>query len=132
MSHHSEYCLLYFLFCCLCTLYKHRMICDYLMRIIVLYFINCEMCIIALRGHRLGYRLGYLVSLIYGTGTCVPRGAPLCAHVSFFHVSFFHVSYYSLAMILVSASSSCFTVAVSIREVYCVRYEPRAWDPSSL
>ena len=29
----------------------------------------------ALRGHRLGYRLGWLVSLIYGRGTRIPRGA---------------------------------------------------------
>ena len=47
-------------------------------------------------------------------------------------VPFFHISYYSLTIILVSAPSSCFTLAVPMREVYCVRYTPRAWDPRSL
>ena len=34
-------------------------------------------------------------------------------------------------MILVSASF-CFTLAVPMREVSCVEYTPRAWDPRSL
>ena len=37
-----------------------------------------EMCFIshqALRGHRLGYMLGYSVSLVYGKGIRIPRGA---------------------------------------------------------
>ena len=42
------------------------------------------------------------------------------------------ISHNSLAMILVSASSSYFTLAVPMREVYCVGYAPRAWDPRSL
>ena len=29
-------------------------------------------------------------------------------------------------------SSSRFTFAVLMREVYCVRYTPRAWDPRTL
>ena len=47
-------------------------------------------------------------------------------------VPLFYISYYSFAIILVSASSSCFTLAVPMREVYCVGYTPRAWDPRSL
>ena len=47
------------------------------------------------------------------------------------HVPSFHISYYSL-IILVSAPSSCFTLAVPMREVYCVEYTPCAWDPRSL
>ena len=39
------------------------------------------------------------------------------------------ISYYSIAITLASASSSCFTLAIPIREVYCVGYTPRAWDP---
>ena len=35
-------------------------------------------------------------------------------------------------MILVSASSSCFSLAVSMHEASCVGYTPRAWDPRSL
>ena len=31
-----------------------------------------------------------------------------------------------------SAFSSCFTLAVTMREVYCVGYTPRAWDPRTL
>ena len=56
-------------------------------------------------------------------GTRVPRGA---------HLPSFHISYYSPAITLVSASSSCFILAVSMCEVYCVGYTPRAWDPHSL
>ena len=46
----------------------------------------------------------------------------------------FKISYSSLAIILAFASSSCFTLAVPMREVYCVGYKPRAleWDPRSL
>ena len=47
------------------------------------------------------------------------------------YIPFFHISY-SSTMILVSASSSCFALAVPMREVSCVGYTPRAWDPSSL
>ena len=47
-------------------------------------------------------------------------------------VPMFLSSYYSLTIILVSTSSSCFTLAVPMREVYCVEYTPRAWDPRSL
>ena len=45
---------------------------------------------------------------------------------------FFQIPYYSLAIILVSASSSCFTLAVPLREVSCLGYTPRAWDTRSL
>ena len=48
------------------------------------------------------------------------------------HVPFFQISYYCLDVILVSASSSCFALAVLMREVPCVRYTPRAWDLRSL
>ena len=48
------------------------------------------------------------------------------------HVPSFHISYYSLTIILVSVPSSSFTLAVSMREVYCVGYTPRAWDPQSI
>ena len=48
------------------------------------------------------------------------------------HIPFFQISYYSLAIILVSAFFSSFTLAVPMREVSCVGYEPRAWDPCSL
>ena len=37
-----------------------------------------------------------------------------------------------VCIIFVSASSSCFTLAVPMREVHCVRYAPRAWDPRPL
>ena len=47
------------------------------------------------------------------------------------HVPFFHISYSSITMILASASSSCFTLAVPMRDVPCVEYTPRAWDPRS-
>ena len=40
--------------------------------IIIIFIMNTN----ALRCHRLGYRLGLLVGLIYGRGTHVPRGAP--------------------------------------------------------
>ena len=48
------------------------------------------------------------------------------------HVSFFQISYYSLAIILVSVSSSFITLAIPMREVFCVGYTPRAWDPRYL
>ena len=48
------------------------------------------------------------------------------------HVPFFQISYYSITMILLSVSSSCFTLAVPMREVSCVGYTPRAWDPRSV
>ena len=48
------------------------------------------------------------------------------------HVPSFHISYYSLTITLVSAPTSCFTLSVPMREVYCVRYTPRAWDSRSL
>ena len=48
------------------------------------------------------------------------------------HVPFFHISYYSLTTIVVSAPTSSFILAVSMREVYCVGYTPHAWDPRSL
>ena len=35
-------------------------------------------------------------------------------------------------IILVSASSSCFTLTVLMREVSCVGYTPRAWNPRPL
>ena len=40
------------------------------------------------------------------------------------HVPFFQISYSSFTIILVSASSSCFTLAVTMREVSCVAYTP--------
>ena len=43
--------------------------------------------------------------------------------------SIFHTT---LTIILVSVSSSSFTLAVSMSEVYCVGYTPRAWDPCFL
>ena len=46
----------------------------------------------------------------------------------FFHISF----YYCITIILVSAASSYFSLAVPIREVSCVGCTPRAWDPRSL
>ena len=46
------------------------------------------------------------------------------------HVPFFQISYYR-AIILVS-SSSCIILAVLMREVSCVGYIPRTWDPRSL
>ena len=52
---------------------------------------------------------------------------PLCSYVSFFHIS-----YNSITMILVSVSSSCFTLAIPMREICRVGYTPRAWDPRSL
>ena len=48
------------------------------------------------------------------------------------HVPSFHISFYSLTIILVSAPTSSFTLDVSMREVYCVGYTARAWDPHSL
>ena len=43
-------------------------------------------------------------------------------------VSLFQISYYSLAITLVSVSSSCFTLAVTMLEVYTDT--PRAWEGS--
>ena len=43
-----------------------------------------------------------------------------------------YVSHYSFAIILVSTSSSWFTLAVPTREVFCVGYTPRAWGHRSL
>ena len=37
-------------------------------------------------------------------------------------IPFFHFSYHSFTMILVLASSSCFTLDVPMREVSCVGY----------
>ena len=48
------------------------------------------------------------------------------------HVPFLQISFYSITMIVVSASSSCFTLAVPMCKTYCVAYTPRAWDPRSL
>ena len=88
-----------------------------------------------------GLRLGKLISLIYGRGLaslgelyrwslalvrpCL-RLFPIRAHVPCFHIS-----YYSLTIIHVSASFSCFILAVPMREVLCVGYT-RAWDPRFL
>ena len=82
--------------------------------------------------------IGQLVSLIYGRGTRVPRelnNQILSASKVLFgtfppraHVIFFQISYYS-CIILVFASSSCFTLAVPMREVYCVG--PCTWNPRS-
>ena len=78
-----------------------------------------------------------LVSLIYGRGTR-PSGSSLDRSFALVrpcysaHVPSFHISYYPLIIILVSAHISSFTFAVSMREVYCVVYTPRAWDPRSL
>ena len=47
------------------------------------------------------------------------------------HVPSSHISYYS-RIILVSVSSSSFTLAVPMRRVSSVGYTPRAWDPRSL
>ena len=51
---------------------------------------------------------------------------PLRAHIPFFQISYYY------RIILVSASSFSFTLAVPMREVYCVGYTLRAWDPRSL
>ena len=48
------------------------------------------------------------------------------------HVTFFQISYYSPTIIFVSAFSSCFALAVPMREVSCVGYTPRACDSRSL
>ena len=53
-------------------------------------------------------------------------------HLYSAHVPSFHISYYCFNIILVAASSSFFTLTVLMREVYCVEYTPRAWDPRSL
>ena len=41
-------------------------------------------------------------------------------------------AHYSLTIIFVSAPTSCFTLAVPMREVYFVSYTLRAWDSRSL
>ena len=52
---------------------------------------------------------------------------PLCAHIPCFQIS-----YYSFCIILASATSSCFTLAVPMRDLSCVGYTLCAWDPRSL
>ena len=84
---------------------------------------------LALRGHRLGYRLGQLVGLIYGR---VTRGALQLGLVWDFlllaRFPFFQISWNTLLLLL------CLLLppAVPMRKVYCVGYTPRAWDPRSL
>ena len=58
--------------------------------------------------------------------SCLGLIQPHSAHIPSFRIS----NYF--AIILVSASSACFTLAVSMREVSFVVYTPRAWDPRSL
>ena len=48
------------------------------------------------------------------------------------HVLSFQISYYSFTIFLVSASSSCFTLAVPMREVSVVFHAPLSRDTSSL
>ena len=55
-----------------------------------------------------------------------------CFGLLYAHVPFFQISYYSLTIIFVSASSSCFTLTVSMREEYCMGYITRAWGLRSL
>ena len=59
------------------------------------------------------------------------RTFPLRAHV---HVPFFHISDYSITITLVSAPSSYFIYPYCshARDIYCVGYTSRAWDPRSL
>ena len=59
-----------------------------------------------------------------------PQHCMIIEHTSA-HIPSFHISYYSITLILVYASFSYFTLAVSMREVPCVGYTPRAWDPRS-
>ena len=59
--------------------------------------------------------------------SCLGLFAPYSAHVPSFHIS-----RYSLTIILASAPTFSFTLAVPIREVYCAKYTPRAWDLRSL
>ena len=47
------------------------------------------------------------------------------------HVPLFQISY-SPTTVLASASSSYFFLAIPMREVSCMGYIPRAWDPRSL
>ena len=51
---------------------------------------------------------------------------PYSAHVRFVHIS------HSFTIIFSSASSSCFTLAVPMRNVSRAGYTSRAWDPRSL
>ena len=95
---------------------------------------NCENLSTALRCHKLGYRLVFFIllfkrelrpsesikvrslALVRSFWGCFPYSA---------HVLFFQISYTSFAIILDSASSSCFTFAVPVlRIVSCVRYTP--------
>ena len=91
-------------------------------------------CASALNGHR----LCQLVSLIYGRGARVPRGAPQvdpqcqlglvcdfsppcpCSSLLYFILLF---NYYFCVHLFLF-----FTFAVPMCEVYCVGYTPRAWD----
>ena len=100
----------------------------------------CSSLLTALRCHRLGYRLisqsnlwyedsrslGELNSQILNASQVLFGTFPLRAHVPFFQIS-----YYS-HIILLSVSYSCFILAVSMFEVYCMGYTPRACNPRSL
>ena len=92
----------------------------------------------SLQGHRLGYRFGQIVSLIYvivgGLAPLVELSLyivralalvrPCLGLFPFVHTFlFFQTFYYSLAVILLSIYSSCLTLAVPIREVSCVDHK---------
>ena len=85
----------------------------------------------ALRGHR-------LVSLIYGRRLASPGSSKIrslalvTSCLGLFPFVSTVLSSFHIIMILVSAPSSYFTLAVSMREVLCVGYTPREWDPRSL
>ena len=70
--------------------------------------------------------LGELNRQILSASQALFRSFPLCAHVPFFQISCYS------CIILVSVPSCSFTLVVLMREVYCVIYTPRAWDPRSL
>ena len=53
-------------------------------------------------------------------------------YFSYIVFKFLSFIFHTISLILVSASSSCYTLAVPMREVSCVGYRPRAWDLRSL
>ena len=94
-----------------------------------------------------GPQASQLVSRIYGRETRVPRGAQQVDHQrqsglvwdffpfapAFFSSRFLTTLalFLFLLLPLPSPPTSSFTLVVSIREVQCVRYTPRIWDPHS-
>ena len=82
----------------------------------------------ALRGHRLGYKLGYLVRLIYARGTSlsgcsIVRSLALvrsCFGLFPFVPTFLSYRFLTTLTFFLSVSSSCFTLADPMREVYSV------------